>query len=86
MVDKNADGNKLWKISYAKDTPEPDEDATPVPTADGNVFFADDWAQSIARTAMKFVGAGAVLAGDFIIDAVWTRLPYVTAIPTISRH
>lgn len=72
VVDKNADGNKLWKISYAKDTPEPDEDATPVPTADGNVFFADDWAQSIARTAMKLVGAEQVLVGDFNNDGVDT--------------
>ena len=47
-------------------------DATPVPMEDGNVFYADNWAQSIARTANQIGNADQILVGDFDGDGVDT--------------
>lgn len=70
VMDWHAGAVVVPYVSLADVTPP--NDATPVPTADGNVFFADDWAQSVARTAMKIATADEILVGDFNGDGVDT--------------
>ena len=48
--------------------------ATPIPMEGGNVFYADNWAQSIARTANLVGEADQILVGDFDGDGVDTLL------------
>ena len=47
-------------------------DPTPVEDADRNVFFADNWAETTARTGMKIAAADEILSGDFNNDGVDT--------------
>ena len=47
-------------------------DPTPVEDDNRNVFFADDWAETIARTGMKIAAADEILSGDFNNDGVDT--------------
>ena len=47
-------------------------DPTPLEDDNRNVFFADDWAETIARTGMKIAAADQILSGDFNNDGVDT--------------
>ncbi len=58
-------------VKVGDDSSVPHED-TPVPMAGGNVFYADNWAQSIARTANLVGEADQILVGDFDGDGVDT--------------
>ncbi len=60
-------------VNVSEDPSVP-HDAMPIPTEGGNVFFADNWAQAIARTAMLIGEADEILVGDFDGDGVDTLL------------
>ena len=47
-------------------------DPTPLEDDNRNVFFADNWAETIARTGMKIAAADQILSGDFNNDGVDT--------------
>ncbi len=62
----------ILNVVAAPIDPTDPTDPTPLEDDNRNVFFADNWAETIARTGMKIAAADQILSGDFNNDGVDT--------------